>query len=97
MIHVYRINGIKSEVEFMMKLSKTSKQILYIFRIYRKTIGKLTSRNPGDKFYWKMTRAKLDGMLDMLLFNTEYCVGEYELVKRYIDKQMNRLYNIYFG
>lgn len=81
----------------MMELSKTSKQVLYIFRIYRKTMGAMLSRRLNDKFYWEYYRNKLDGITDMLLYNSDVSLGEYTLVKRYIDGQMNRLYNIYFN
>lgn len=81
----------------MMKLSKTSKQILYIFRIYRKTIGVMTCRYPTDKYYWDYTRKKLDGMLDLLLFDDDTFINEYWVIKGYIKKQMDRLYNIYFN
>lgn len=80
-----------------MKLSKTSKQILYIFRIYRKTIGIMSSRNPTDKYYWDYARKKADGMLDLLLFDGDTSINEYWLIKGYIKKQMDRLYNIYFN
>lgn len=73
------------------------KQALEIFRMYRKCLGVFCCHYPNDFSFWRIYRAKMDGVLDMCLYSDEISLHEYEILKKYVDKKMHDMHKCYFN